>query len=213
MHDQEGVIKYQLRHTNKPISKQLPLSEINAWRSIFIRLQLMGQNDNRYDGLGYGNISQRIVPTSNQFIISGTQTGHLPRLNLQHYVVVETADPDLNQLSSYGNSKPSSEALTHAMVYQQNKNIQAVIHVHCPEIWEHTTQLNIPQTDKNIAYGTPAMATAVEQLFAQGDLDQLHIFTMLGHKDGVISFGNSLSQAATLLIEQLSRAIAIAQNL
>ncbi len=211
MHDQEGVIKYLLHHTNKPISKQIPLDEINAWRNIFMRLELIGQNSNRYNGLGYGNISQKLSLTNNHFIISGTQTGHRHKLNHQHYAVVETAYPDLNQLSSYGNSKPSSEALTHAIIYQQHKNIYAVIHVHCPEIWKYTEQLNIPHTGKHITYGTPTMATAVEQLFTQGRLNQLHLFTMLGHEDGVISFGNTLSQAAIVLIEQLSKAIAIAQ--
>ena len=213
MHDQEGVIKYQLSHTSKLISNQIPLNEINAWRSILQRLKLIGQDSSRYDGYGYGNISQRISPASDQFIISGTQTGHLHLLNRQHYAVVEHASPELNQLTSYGNCKPSSEALTHAMVYHQNKDIQAVIHVHCPEIWQHTAHLKIPHTTQHIAYGTPAMATAVEQLFNHGELIKLPLFSMLGHEDGVVAFGNSLSQAAIVIITQLSRAIAIEQNL
>lgn len=211
MHDQEGVIKYQLNHTHKPISDLFPLHEINAWRSILLRLELMGQNKNRYDGYGFGNISQRIFPANDQFIISGTQTANLLMLQRHHFAVVENASPALNQLTSYGNCKPSSEALTHAMIYQQKKHIQAVIHVHCPEIWQHTTLLNIPHTARHIAYGTPDMASAVDQLFIQGELDQLSLFSMLGHEDGVVSFGYNMEQAVTVLIKQLSLAIAIEQ--
>ena len=211
-HEQEGVIKYQLNHHLESLPDDYSIMAINAWRILMYRLQLIGQDDARYEGYGFGNISQRVDSKLGQFIISGTQTGHIPVLTTNDYCLVTSANPELNQIHATGICKPSSEALTHASVYLQGKKIQAVIHVHCPEIWRNTKKLKLPHTTGNITYGTPEMATAVSQLFKQENWQQGSIFTMLGHKDGVIAFGENLTQAANALIEQLSLALVIEQN-
>jgi hypothetical protein len=97
-------------------------------------------------------------------------------------------------------------------VYFQNNTVQAVIHVHCPAIWKNTHTLQLAHTAADIAYGTPAMANAVTQLFKTQQWQQTAVFTLLGHEDGVIAFGNSLMQAAQLLINQLAEALAIEQT-
>ncbi|OYV16830.1 MAG: Class II aldolase/adducin family protein [Methylococcaceae bacterium NSP1-1] len=212
MKEQEGVIKYQLEHTEKPIVEKISLSEINAWRTIIFRLGLIGQDPERYDNLGFGNISQRLDSQSSQFIISSSQTGHIEHLSPEHYCLVVKADPRKNQIQSCGLYKPSSESLTHASIYAQDGNIQAVIHVHSPEIWNNTAALNLPHISADIPYGTVEMAIAVEQLFQSGDLQRTSLFTMLGHEDGVVSFGINMQEAAWELIKCLSLAIGILQH-
>lgn len=212
MKEQEGVIKYQLKHTQKPINEKLSLSEINAWRTIIFRLDLIGQDPERYDNLGFGNISQRLNSQSSQFIISGSQTGHIEHLSPEHYCLVVKADPRKNRIESCGLCKPSSESLTHASIYAQNNNIQAVIHAHSPEIWNNTAALNLPHISADIPYGTVEMAIAVEQLFQSGNLQQTSLFTMLGHEDGVVSFGENMREAAWALIKYLALAIGIEQH-
>ena len=212
MKEQEGVIKYQLEHTEKPIVEKISLSEINAWRTIIFRLGLIGQDPERYDNLGFGNISQRLDSQSSQFIISSSQTGHIEHLSPEHYCLVVKADPRKNQIQSCGLYKPSSEFLTHASIYAQDGNIQAVIHVHSPEIWNNTAALSLPHISANIPYGTVEMAIAVEQLFQSGDLQRTSLFTMLGHEDGVVSFGVNMQEAAWELIKCLSLAIGILQH-
>src|SRR5512139_1489618 len=125
MKDQEGVIKYQLEHTQKPINEEFSISEINAWRTIIFRLGLIGQDPERYDNLGFGNISQRLDSQSSQFIISSSQTGHIEHLSTEHYCLVVKADPQKNWIQSCGLYKPSSESLTHASIYAKDGNIQA----------------------------------------------------------------------------------------
>jgi ribulose-5-phosphate 4-epimerase/fuculose-1-phosphate aldolase len=208
MAEQEGVIKYQLHHQRQAISMSLPLAEFNAWRQVMIRLQLIGQTPARYQGYGFGNISVR-TGQSQHFIISGTQTGHLPGLNREHLALIERAEPEQNRLYSIGLCKPSSEALTHAMLYQQDPGIQAVIHVHSPDIWRQTRVLKIPHTRKNVPYGTPAMAEAVKQLFMHHRLGRHGLISMLGHEDGIIAFGESLAITANCLIKTLADAFAI----
>jgi ribulose-5-phosphate 4-epimerase/fuculose-1-phosphate aldolase len=212
MKQQEGVIKYQLNHTQQPISPLHSLTDINAWRTIAVRLDLIGQSPERYRNIGFGNISQRIDPHSAQFIISGTQTGHIEQLNPEHYCLIVKAEPHQNRIQSRGLCKPSSESLTHASVYAQNQAIQAVIHAHSPEIWKHAVALGLPHTSADIPYGTIEMAMAVEQLFQSGKLAQISLFTLLGHEDGVIAFGRNMEEAAWELIKHLSKAIRIEQQ-
>lgn len=209
MKDQEGVIKYQLEHSQKSITEFFSFNEISAWRAIIFRLGLIGKDPRRYDNLGFGNISQRLNSQSSQFIISGTQTGHIEYLNSTHYALVIKSCPQKNRLQSCGLSQPSSEALTHSVLYGLDKNIQAVIHVHSPGIWRQTSSLKLPHTTEDISYGTVEMALAVEQLYQSGELQQTSLFTMLGHEDGVVSFGKSLQEAAWELIRHLSLVIGI----
>ncbi|CAD6879654.1 class II aldolase/adducin family protein [Methylomonas albis] len=208
----EGVIKYRLDHQHAELAADIDISELNAWRSLFYRLRLIGQITEKYAGLGFGNISRRLVPGGQEFLISGTQTGHLPVLNKQHFALIETASQERNAIKSRGASQPSSEALTHASVYRQHSLIAAVIHVHCPELWLQTTKLNLACTAMEVPYGTPEMANAVAKLFESGRLQQAGLFSMLGHEDGIVAFGATLTEAACLLIEQLAKAIAIEQS-
>lgn len=83
--------------------------------------------------------------------------------------------------------------------------------MHSPEIWRHTEALGLPHTSVDIPYGTVEMAMAVEQLFQSGDLQRTSLFTLLGHEDGVVSFGNTPQAAALELIKTLSLAIDIEQ--
>jgi len=212
MKEQEGVIKYQLHHTQQAINPLLSLTEINAWRTIAVRLDLIGQIPERYDNIGFGNISQRIDAYNDQFIISGTQTGHIEHLSPEHYCLIVKADPHQNRLQSCGLCKPSSESLTHAGIYAQSNAIKAVIHAHSPEIWQHTAALGLPHTSADVPYGTVEMATAVEQLFQSGQLIQRSLFTMLGHEDGVVAFGRNMQEAAWELLKYLSLAIGIEQQ-
>ena len=213
MNEQEGVIKYDLIHAYKPVKDDATVADINAWRSVIYRLGLIGCDPERYGGLGFGNISSR--PRGNSgacFIISGSQTGHLKELNADHYCAIEAVDLIGNTVRSRGFCKPSSEALTHACVYQLAPQVQAVIHVHSPEIWNHAAELNLPRTDAGAAYGTLAMVNAVKTIFDSEELNIEGTFSMLGHEDGIVAFGRSLEQDAWELIRLLVRAIRIVQH-
>lgn len=212
--EQEGVIKFDLGFKQKPLPKELELAELIAWRALCHRLQLIGQNPVRYGGLGFGNISRKIDSSflpENRFggmLISGTQTGAAEYLNAEHFCLVTSYSVEQNRIVAEGPVKPSSEALTHAAVYRANDRIRFVIHGHCPEIWQATQKLAIPSIARSIAYGTPEMADAVGELIAADRGRSAGLFSMLGHEDGIISYGNCADDAATLLVATLARAIA-----
>lgn len=209
-HEQEGVIKYRLQHTSATLDTAIDISEINAWRSVLQRLGLIGQHPQKYGGLGYGNISRRLQNPPGSFLVSGTQTGYIAHLTREDYCLVYKADALNNVLESIGPCQPSSEALTHAVVYQYLPAVQCVIHVHSPEIWQHSSALQLTETAAEIPYGTPEMAAAVMQLLTTPQCLQQQIFTMRGHQDGVVAFGASIQKAAQCLLACLAEAIAIA---
>ncbi len=212
MKEKEGVIKYNLIHVSKPLPQDIDFSELNSWRTIMLQLQLIGQNPLRYEGLGFGNISQRLSKTNQSFIISGTQTGHLNLLGKNDFCIVKIAEPKTKTIISEGPCKPSSEALTHASVYLEAPETQAIIHVHCPQIWNNTERLQLASTNREIAYGTPEMAKAVGQLIDKQQFKLGGIFSMLGHEDGIVAFDTTLKKAADYLINCLAKALVLEQS-
>lgn len=205
MTEQEGVIKYHLDFTEAPAKPVIGFADLNAWRSILWRLGLIGQDPARYGGLGYGNISLRLEEDG--FLVTGTQTGHLAQLTLEQYVHVQEARPVENYLRAEGPIAPSSEALTHAAVYNVSPDISCVAHGHGPEIWRRATALGLPTVAANIAYGTPEMAIAVETLVRGNPMQGM--IAMLGHEDGLLAYGSSPAQACWLLANCLAQAFSL----
>ncbi len=211
MSQQEGVIRFQLQFTQVPPMSFDDLREINAWRKILYLTRLIGQYPDQYGGFGYGNISQRLEPfdapeCQRRFVISGTQTGGLADLTEEHYATVLECHPDRNLVVAEGPVQPSSESLTHGMVYALDDSLRCVIHVHSPHIWRSAQVLGMPITHKGVAQGTPEMAEEVRCLFRDTPVRDYLIFAMGGHEDGVVSFGRTVGEAGTVLVRYLARA-------
>lgn len=203
MTEQEGVIKFQLDFSPQPALSAADVAEINSWRAIMLQLGMLGQTPQRYDNYGFGNISQRFgqrFGADNRFVISGTQTGGIVQMRAADYALVTLCLPEQNRIAAKGETKPSSEAMTHGQLYQLNRDINFVIHAHCPQIWQLASALGLVQTRAEVPYGTVAMAEEVARLFGDTDVLQQGIFTMAGHEDGVVAFGGSAQQAAQRLI-------------
>lgn len=211
MAEQEGVIKFQLNFTSRAALTAADVAEINSWRSIMLQLGMLGQTPQRYDNYGFGNISQRFG-SRNQFIISGTQTGGIAQMQAADYALVTECQPEQNRIVAVGETKPSSEAMTHGQLYQLSADINFVIHAHCPQIWLQAKALQLAQTSADVPYGTVAMADEVARLFRNTDVLQQGIFTMAGHEDGVVAFGCTAAQAAQRLIASYARALERIEN-
>jgi ribulose-5-phosphate 4-epimerase/fuculose-1-phosphate aldolase len=207
---EEGVTKFDLRFSERtPVSLDT-FADLNRWRRQLWEQALIGQDSMRYGGYGFGNVSQRL-PDSPElvghraFLISGSQTGHLPALRAEHYAVVSACDPTMNRVEAYGPIRPSSESLTHGMLYDQADTIRVILHVHSPDIWRAADRLQLPVTDVSVAYGTPAMAEEVRRLFNDTGVAEQRIFSMGGHEDGIVALGKSADEAGAILLRTLSR--------
>lgn len=212
--EQEGVIKFNCQFLPTPAVPLPGWQSISAWRQLLCRLQLIGQDPERYQGLGFGNISWRLPPltaspSDRPFAISGTQTGGLAQLLPEHYAQVLQCDPASNFVRAQGPVKPSSEALTHATLYAIDEAVRVVMHVHSTQLWQQGAALGLPLTAAEVEYGTPQMAAEVQRLLADEQQRRLGIFIMGGHEDGVVAFGASAEEAGTILVRWLARALTL----
>ncbi len=190
----EGYIKYTFDWTKKPIVLQPEvLEELNSFRSKLRDLNMIGKIP---DGPGFGNISVRSV--GDTFFISGSDTGSMESLEAEQVALVTRCDYLQNRIVFEGQNAASSESMSHAAIYQQNKDVGAVIHVHQANLWNYYLN-NLPTTEVEAAYGTPAMAKAIAQQVAKKPKIQLLILG--GHEDVIISYGSNLQEAFDLLME------------
>jgi ribulose-5-phosphate 4-epimerase/fuculose-1-phosphate aldolase len=180
---------------------------LNRWRKVFLAQGVIGQDSQRYDGLGFGNLSRRLPDGDmDAFVISGTQTGHLEELTPADYAIVTSCDPLANKVAACGQIKPSSEALSHAILYQASPKVLWVMHLHSPDIFTYYAKLNLPCTSPSADYGTPEMALEIERLSAGLDYSKPEIIVMAGHQDGILAYGNSADATGRLVLATLEKA-------
>lgn len=201
--EREGVIKYQLNYSRAAIPL-VDTAELANWRTRLCCLGLLGQVAERYGGLGFGNLSLRC---STGFLITGSQTSGRSVMAPSDYALVSGWDLAANQVTATGLTSPSSEALTHAALYELSPAINVVLHVHSPMIWRHSVALGLAQTRAAIPYGTPAMALEVARLMTSQPLPAA--FSMAGHEDGVVAYGEDCQTAGDLLVQLLTDAAAL----
>jgi len=204
----EGVIQFKLDYTaTEPFAPEA-VADLAAWRRVLHLLGLIGQDPDRYDGYGYGNISRRQGRNAGTgFMVSGSQTGHLSELDGRHWARVFDWDIPGNRAAAQGPTRPSSESLAHAALYERSPDVGAVIHAHSPRIWRHGLRTGRPATPPDAAHGTVAMASAVGDLLDRPDVGAKGVFIMAGHEDGVIAFGKDLREAGLLVVEALAEAL------
>ena len=187
----EGYTKYTVRWTDRNTLDRPEIAELERWRRPLFEAGLVGHYPEA--GIGYGNISVRTG--EREFLVSGTQTGHLPRTGPAHYALVTDYDIEGNTVSCRGAVQASSEALTHAALYELEQSIAAVVHVHDGALW-HRLLGTAPATAAGIAYGTPGMAREFGRLYRETGFARTQLAAMAGHEAGIVSIGRTLREAA-----------------
>ncbi|MGL1902144.1 MAG: class II aldolase/adducin family protein [Fibrobacterales bacterium] len=193
----DGYIKFNLKQTfGEPLADEF-LTELIRYRQKLYALQLIGVY---HSGVGYGNISQRTI--ENQFVISGSATGSRETVTTQDFCTVTECSIKTNTVEAEGPIDASSESMTHFVLYTLDQSINAVIHVHSLSLWKKLCGV-VPTTGKDIPYGTPEMAYAVENLYNNSSMSEKKILAMEGHEEGIVVFGNSLDDAFITLMSNL----------
>ena len=213
-HHSEGVIQFDLDYREMPlddICHALPfLSALDGWRSLLRRLDLVGQDPERYGGHGFGNLSHRLVAATDSdaasFLVSGSQTGGRDTLGRDGWSQLRSWNLQRFQAEAAGPVAPSSESLTHALVYDMEPDVHCVVHVHSPDLWHAARELDLPRTSPDVDYGSQGMIHQVRELFSLG-LSDVGVFAMTGHEDGIVAFGADADDACTRLLTYLSRAL------
>ncbi len=193
----EGYIKYESRWTPGPAADAAAAALLDKWRRPLFAAGLIGEYPDLR--IGYGNLSIRVGDTG-QFLISGTQTGRLASTTTQHYSLVTNYDIGANVVHCTGPMQASSEAMTHAAIYELADNINAVVHIHSKPHWDALVNV-LPTTDPAVAYGTPEMAAEFARLYVGTSFSRDGVAVMGGHEEGILSFGTTLAEAARRVLE------------
>jgi ribulose-5-phosphate 4-epimerase/fuculose-1-phosphate aldolase len=202
MSQEEGVVKYSLEFTKTQSCAFEDIKEIEQTRKDLYTLGLVGAYP---DGIGFGNISQK-ESGSSDFFITGTQTGHLENLQAQDYALVEKVDFKTFTTYASGASKPSSEAVTHACIYDLDENINAVIHVHNEKLWRYMLEGDYISTS-DVEYGSLEMVKDIQDIYKNLNPLDSGAFVMKGHFEGVFVFGKNIQEAKVVLYQILAKII------
>jgi hypothetical protein len=197
----QGFVKFNCHWSQSgPVISDEQFEIINNWRDILFNMDLIGAYEN---GVAFGNISMRINGT-NQFVITGSATGEIPELEPGHYVKVNSFNIDDNAVQCVGPLKASSESLTHAAIYMTDPGANAVIHVHCIDLWNELIH-KVPTTNPSMDYGTIALAKDIFRLFKESDVIEKRIIIMAGDRAGILTFGHDMDEAANVLLSYLRK--------
>lgn len=195
MNVDEGYTKFRIEWSRSGPLDHPQLAELSRWRRPLFDAGLIGQYCD--PDIGYGNISAR---AGRQFIISGSQTGHLAELDASHYAVVTDFDFDANRVACRGPVQASSESMTHAAIYDALPQVNAIVHVHSDELWVRL-KAAVPTTGEQVSYGTPEMAYEMSRLCLETDFPQRGVAVMAGHESGLVSIGIDVEEAATRILD------------
>lgn len=184
---EEGYIKFHCDWKKGPALSANILQSVSWGRQEMYHRGLIGAYDN---GIGYGNISERLM--EGKLVISGSATGGLKKLEPKHFSVVDEIDVKNNRVWCSGPIKASSETMSHAVIYQTCPEVNAVVHIHDLNLWK-TMVHKAPTTPASVPYGTPEMATEIIRLLNHTDARQhTGYFAMAGHEEGIIAFGKNM---------------------
>ncbi len=131
-----------------------------------------------------GNMSVR-VPGG----ILITSTGSiLSNLKQDEITFVGSADSEVVYFTGF--KKPSSETITHWMIYQRRPDAKAIAHVNVGS----KDSMNIAVTEREIPYGTKELGEDTSKL-----LKETRIVMMKNH--GLISIGSTLAEATKHVVD------------
>ena len=195
----EGYIKFNPQWTKTaPVSEEVLRGLIEARQQLY-QANLIGAYSS---GIGFGNISFRfpIPDNPDAFYISGSATGNIAQLTVDHFSLVTKVDVGKNTLYCEGPSIASSESMSHAVIYMECPEVEAVVHVHDMEMWRALLH-KVPTTEAEATYGSPEMAWSIVDLLRHTDLKDGKLFVMEGHEEGVFTFGENLDEAVCLVLD------------
>jgi ribulose-5-phosphate 4-epimerase/fuculose-1-phosphate aldolase len=192
----EGYVKYQSHWSPGAAPDTAAAQLLEEWRKPLFAAGLVGHYDEL--NIGFGNLSTRSGEPG-QFLITGTQTGHIEQTTVAHYSLVTSFDVGHNEVYCTGPVQASSEAMTHAALYALDPSIAAIVHVHSKPLWDRYLR-KLPTSDSTVAYGTPEMAMELERLYRNSPFGSDGVAVMGGHEDGLISIGESIEQATTKIL-------------
>jgi len=183
-------VKFATEFLSASVPADGRLEELKSWCAEFHQRDFAPP----YGEFSQGNLSFRIRPDEDAFIISGSQVGWKDRLTDDRFVTVHQCDMKRGIVFASGTRDPSSESMLHFAIYRARKNIQAVFHGHSREILKCVNKLTFPETREKAPYGSIELVRSVMEVLGDANF-------ILIRKHGFISLGATMKEAGERAIE------------
>ena len=186
---QEGKIKFNTIFVSDNVPVDSKIEELKYWCKIFQKNGLTPEVEGNYTG----NLSFRV---EQGFVITASALKNKENLTDDCFVLVKEYSPKTNTFYVEGKKKPSSESIMHQMIYDANKEVQAVFHGHNDVIVKSAEKLGLPLTGKEFASGTIGLAKEVLKILGDNKL-----IVLKNH--GFVSLGKLMNEAGELTLATL----------
>lgn len=145
-----------------------------------------------FEGGSAGNLSFRIAPGSDAFIITCASTALRENMPNEAFALVHHIALEENIVSAISVNPPSSEALMHGALYRARPDINAIFHGHDELFLSPESAQLFPVTQKEQAYGTPELVSEILRI------PQKPNFIILKNH-GFVALGKTMQDAADII--------------
>jgi hypothetical protein len=189
-----GGVKFRAERLAAEMRPCPDLAELGLYRSKLRDQKFIGQD---VSGIGFGNISVKAKNETGFFI---TISGGAIRESISQADLawVKSWSFAENIVRFEGPGTPSAETLTHAAIYDANRSVGAILHIHNRSVWDWLVAHGEATADA-AEYGTAAMAETVQE-FLNRSARLTNVFAMSGHEEGVLALGLNLAEAYASLM-------------
>ncbi len=152
------AVKFQTKILYRATPQDKRIDEIRKWAKIFHANNLTPIIESN---ISCGNLSFRINPGENKFIITCSQMGFNKELSEDAFAQVFDCNFEQGVVFALGEREPSSESMLHFAIYKSRPEVNAIFHGHSAKILENYSSLKLVETVKEQPYGTPELAFEV----------------------------------------------------
>lgn len=192
-----------IRFESVSIGREAPtdprIEELMYWCKLFDDYHLAPP----YPGGSFGNLSFRVTEGQNDCIITTARTG-LGALTNKCFAKVSGVDWEQRHVysSCIIGKDPSSESMVHFVIYRERPEINAIFHGHSAEILNYAESLKIPETEREVPYGTIELVEEVLKV-----LDNESFFVMKNH--GFVALGRTMGETGELTLRMYRQCVRI----
>ena len=181
--------KFEYIQKGNKITEHPDLVSLIKWCRIFHEKQFAPP----YPGGSSGNLSIRVKPGSDIFIITASHTALGDSMSDSDFSEVIYCSENDNIIYAKGEKEPSSESIMHYLIYKNRPEINAIFHGHSEEIMKLAKQSGFPETDTELEYGTVDLAKDTVNTLKN------HNFVILKNH-GFISVGETQNEAGNRIL-------------
>ena len=110
-------VKFATEFLSAAVPADVRLEELKTWCAEFHRRNFAPP----YGEFSQGNLSFRLRPGENAFVISGSQVGWKDSLTDDKFVTVHRCDLERGMVYASGTRDPSSESMLHFAIYREER--------------------------------------------------------------------------------------------